>query len=129
AAAAPASASAAGASAGSSSAVAPGAAAGGIGLQLVDAPVSAGDDPRAQIYIVDHIAPGTVVRRRIEVSDTTHSAAHVDLYAAAAPAAPADPAACPRRTSRSTRRRPPVHVTVARWSWRPCTTPAAARST
>lgn len=59
-------------------------AAGGIGLRLVDVPVSASDDPRAQLYIVDHLAPGTVIDRRIEVSNTTASAAHVVMYAAAA---------------------------------------------
>src|SRR5688572_30162225 len=38
---------------------------GSIGIRLVDAPVTARDDPRAQIYIVDHLAPGTVITRRI----------------------------------------------------------------
>ena len=57
---------------------------GSIGLRLVDSPVSAGKDPRARIYIVDHLAPGTVIRRRVEVSNTTTSTAHVVLYAAAA---------------------------------------------
>jgi hypothetical protein len=59
-------------------------AAGGIGLRLVDVPVSASSDPRAQLYIVDHLAPSTVIHRRIEVSNTTNSVAHVVLYAAAA---------------------------------------------
>jgi CheY-like chemotaxis protein len=57
---------------------------GSLGLRLVDAPVSASDDPRARIYIVDHLAPGTVIKRRIEVSNTTTASAHVMLYAAAA---------------------------------------------
>jgi hypothetical protein len=57
---------------------------GSIGLRLVDVPASAGGDPRAQLYIVDHLAPGTVIDRRIEVSNTTDSIAHVVLYAAAA---------------------------------------------
>ena len=57
---------------------------GSIGIRLVDSPVSAGRDPRARIYIVDHLAPGTVIRRRIEVSNTTTSTAHVVVYAAAA---------------------------------------------
>jgi hypothetical protein len=60
------------------------AAPGSIGLRLVDVPASAGGDPRAQLYIVDHLAPGTVIDRRIEVSNTTDSIAHVVLYAAAA---------------------------------------------
>jgi hypothetical protein len=57
---------------------------GGIGLRLTEAPVSAGDDPRARVYIVDHLAPGTIIERRIEVSNTTASPQHVALYAAAA---------------------------------------------
>jgi hypothetical protein len=60
------------------------AAAGGIGLRLVDIPVSERDDPRAQLYIVDHLAAGTIIHRRIEVSNTTASAAHIVLYAAGA---------------------------------------------
>jgi hypothetical protein len=64
---------------------APGASApAGIGLRLVDTPVAAHDDPRARVYIVDHLAPGTVIHRRIEVSNNTASPAHVMLYPAAA---------------------------------------------
>ena len=63
-------------------AAAPGA--GSIGLQLLDAPAAAGNDPRAQVYIVDHLAPGAVIHRRVEVTNTTDSIAHVLLYAAAA---------------------------------------------
>jgi hypothetical protein len=57
---------------------------GSIGLRLLDAPVSAGNDPRARLYIVDHLAPGAVIHRRIEVANTTASVAHAALYAAAA---------------------------------------------
>jgi hypothetical protein len=57
---------------------------GSIGIRLVDAPAAARDDPRAQVYIVDHLNPGTVIKRRIEVSNTTGSTAHLLLYAAAA---------------------------------------------
>ena len=64
---------------------APGAAtAGGIGLRLIDAPVPARNDPRARVYIVDHLAPGRVIHRRIEVSNTTASTARIVLYPAAA---------------------------------------------
>lgn len=58
--------------------------AGSIGLRLVDVPAAASDDPRAQLYIVDHLAPGTVIERRIEISNSTASAAHIVLYSAAA---------------------------------------------
>ena len=57
---------------------------GGIGLRLLDAPANAGNDPRARLYIVDHLAPGTVIHRRIEVSNTTDSTMHVALYSSAA---------------------------------------------
>jgi hypothetical protein len=58
--------------------------AGGIGLRLVDVPASASQDARAQLYIVDHLPPGTVIERRIEVSNTTATTQHVVLYSSAA---------------------------------------------
>lgn len=57
---------------------------GSIGIRLVDVPANAVDDPRAQLYIVDHLAPGTTIERRIEVSNSTNAAMNVDLYSAAA---------------------------------------------
>lgn len=60
------------------------AAAGSIGIRLVDAPVAARTDPRAQVYVVDHLAPGAVIHRRVEVSNTTSASANVALYSAAA---------------------------------------------
>jgi hypothetical protein len=57
---------------------------GSIGIRLVDAPVTAGTDPRARVYVVDHLKPGTTIKRRIEVSNTTHSTINLALYAAAA---------------------------------------------
>lgn len=57
---------------------------GGIGLRLLDAPTDAADDARARLYIVDHLAPGTSIERRIEVSNSTDSPETVELYAAAA---------------------------------------------
>lgn len=56
----------------------------GIGIRLVDAPVAARDNPRARVYIVDHVSPGTVIERRIEVSNDTGAGAEVAVYAAAA---------------------------------------------
>jgi hypothetical protein len=58
------------------------AATGSIGLRLLDAPIT--DDPRARLYIVDHLSPGTVIKRRIELSNTWDGNAHVLVYAAAA---------------------------------------------
>ena len=56
----------------------------GVGIRLVDAPTEAKDDPRAHVYIIDHLSPGTVIHRRIEVSNGTAKPARVALYAAAA---------------------------------------------
>ncbi|RIV37830.1 hypothetical protein D2L64_14790 [Micromonospora radicis] len=50
-------------------------ASGSIGIRLAEASVDRRDDPRAQVYIVDHVKPGTWMTRRIEVnnsSDTPH---------------------------------------------------------
>lgn len=58
--------------------------AGGVGLRLLDAPAIAMDDPRARLYIIDHVAPGHAIRRRIEIANTTAAASHVVLYTAAA---------------------------------------------
>jgi hypothetical protein len=63
---------------------APAGPAGSLGLRLVDAPVAARDDPRAAVYIVDHLAPGQVINRRIEISNGATSATPVALYPAAA---------------------------------------------
>lgn len=55
----------------------------GIGLRLVDAPVKARADSRAWRYIIDHLPPGSVIHRRVEVSNTTSSPKHLSVYAAA----------------------------------------------
>ena len=60
------------------------AASGSIGLRLVDVPTAASGDPRAQLYIVDHLAPGTVIERRIELSNSTAETTHIIFYPAAA---------------------------------------------
>ncbi|MFD7614725.1 peptidase [Streptomyces sp. NPDC059828] len=55
-----------------------------IGVRLVDAPVARRDDPRARRYIVDHLRPGTTIKRRIEVYNKSAAARRLDLYAASA---------------------------------------------
>lgn len=57
---------------------------GGIGLRLLDVPATTLQEPRARLYIVDHLAPGTTVHRRIAVSNTTASSIPLSLYPAAA---------------------------------------------
>jgi len=60
------------------------AAANGLGVRLVDAPTSGRGDPRASVYIVDHLRPGTVIHRRIEVSNGTAGPLSAAVYPAAA---------------------------------------------
>ncbi len=55
-----------------------------VGIRIVDAPTSRKDDPRARQYIVDHLAPGTTITRRVEISNDTASPQAVQLYVAAA---------------------------------------------
>ena len=57
---------------------------GSVGVRLVDSPASAAGDPRAQMYIVDHLAPGAVITRRVEVSNGTSAVASIALYSSAA---------------------------------------------
>jgi MYXO-CTERM domain-containing protein len=54
-----------------------------VGIRIVDAPTTRADDPRARQYIVDHVAPGTTISRRVEVSNDTAEAKAIQLYAAA----------------------------------------------
>ncbi|MEU9048552.1 MULTISPECIES: peptidase [unclassified Kitasatospora] len=57
---------------------------GSIGLKLLDAPRDREADPRALTYVVDHLAPGSVIHRRLLVTNTSDVAQHVDLYAGSA---------------------------------------------
>lgn len=57
---------------------------GGIGVRIVDVPADSRNDPLAFSYIVNRLAPGKSIQRRIEVSNNTRSAAAVAVYAAGA---------------------------------------------
>jgi hypothetical protein len=52
---------------------------GGVGVRLLDVPAGSAD-PLARSYIVARLAPGTSVRRRVEISNTTHLAVTVSVY-------------------------------------------------
>jgi hypothetical protein len=56
----------------------------GIGIRLVDIPTAEADNPRARAYIIDHVHPGKVIERRVEVVNHSAQDAKVSLYAAAA---------------------------------------------
>lgn len=52
----------------------------GVGIRLTEAPVNRRDDPRALIYVVDHVAAGTTIQRKIEVQNSTNQAVRLQLY-------------------------------------------------
>jgi hypothetical protein len=54
----------------------------GLGIQLLEAPTALAKDPRAHIYIIDHLAPGTVIHRKVQVNNGTSRPLDVSLYAA-----------------------------------------------
>jgi LPXTG-motif cell wall-anchored protein len=58
--------------------------AGSVGIRILDAPTNRADDPRARLYIVDHLAPGATINRRVELSNGTDGRLTIPLYAAAA---------------------------------------------
>jgi hypothetical protein len=55
----------------------------GIGIRLVDVPRDRIGDPRAAAYIIDHLKPGSTIRRRIELMNGTRTPAPLQLYPAA----------------------------------------------
>ena len=55
-----------------------------VGIRLLDVPADSVLDPRARLYIVDHVAPGSTVTRRIVVTNGQNSSQQVSLYPAAA---------------------------------------------
>ena len=56
----------------------------GLGIRLVDAPVATGDDPRARVYIIDHLKSGQVINRRVEIANNTNDTLQTAVYPAAA---------------------------------------------
>ncbi len=52
----------------------------GIGIRLVDVPVATQADPRAHAYIIDRLAPGTTITRRVEVQNNTRTPQSVRVY-------------------------------------------------
>ncbi|MBA2298991.1 MAG: peptidase, partial [Actinobacteria bacterium] len=58
-------------------------AAGSIGVRLVGAPAGS-RDALGRSYIIERVAPGATMRRRVEISNDTRSTAEVAVYAAAA---------------------------------------------
>ncbi len=57
---------------------------GSFGIQLLEAPANRRNDPRAKRSIVDHLPPGSVIRRRVLVANKTSGRLRIDLYPGAA---------------------------------------------
>jgi hypothetical protein len=56
----------------------------GLGVTLLEGPSNRLDDPRAHSYIVDHLAPGTTISRKIGFSNGDPEPVEVVFYAASA---------------------------------------------
>lgn len=56
----------------------------GLGIRLLDAPVTRKDDPRALASVVDHLRPGTVITRHVEVVNETDRDLRIQLYVGSA---------------------------------------------
>ncbi|MET7864692.1 hypothetical protein [Micromonospora taraxaci] len=55
-----------------------------ISIRMLDIPASRVQDPRAQVYIVDHLKPGTTINRRVEVLNSSGESQEIDFYSGAA---------------------------------------------
>jgi hypothetical protein len=55
-----------------------------FGIRLVDVPVDEANNPRAYRYIIDHLHPGTTIRRRVQIANLSSSAASITVYPDAA---------------------------------------------
>ena len=55
----------------------------GLGIGLTQIPAKLAKDPRARIYVIDHLNRGAVITRTFQVSDGTPNALDVSLYSAA----------------------------------------------
>ncbi|MFF4962074.1 hypothetical protein [Streptomyces sp. NPDC001222] len=57
---------------------------GSFSVRLVDVPASLVNDTRARQYIIDNLRPGTTIRRRVEVANTSDRPAGVMMYPSSA---------------------------------------------
>jgi len=57
---------------------------GQLGIKLLQVPASEANDPRALEYIIDRLAPGTVIHRKFLVANLGGTLQHVSVYPAAA---------------------------------------------
>lgn len=57
---------------------------GSIGIRLLEAPSGLAGDPRAHLYVIDHLEQGDTIHRRIELSSGLDHPERLELYAAGA---------------------------------------------
>jgi hypothetical protein len=57
---------------------------GSVGIRLLEASGNRRTDPRAWLYIVDHINPGTRIARRFEIRNTSSAPQRIKVYPGAA---------------------------------------------
>ncbi len=55
-----------------------------VGIRLTEVPESLANDPRARLYIIDRVAPGTTFSRAVEISNDSPNAHLIDVYASGA---------------------------------------------
>lgn len=55
-----------------------------IGIRLTEVDAASAGDPRARLYIIDRVAPGTTLTRTIEISNISNLAHKVGVYASGA---------------------------------------------
>lgn len=51
-----------------------------ISIRLAEAPSSRAEDPRARVYVVDHVPPGTRFTRDVEITNSTGVERTIDVY-------------------------------------------------
>lgn len=56
----------------------------GIGVRLTEVSAATANDPRARLYITDHLQPGATEQRTIEIQNLGNETQFVDCYASAA---------------------------------------------
>ena len=57
---------------------------GSIGIRLLEAPAHLAEDPRARLYVIDHLNQGDTIHRRVEVLSGLDHRERIGLYAAGA---------------------------------------------
>ncbi|HUF32230.1 MAG TPA: hypothetical protein VMN58_03340 [Acidimicrobiales bacterium] len=56
----------------------------GVSIGLAEIPSDRADDPRARIYVIDHLSPGATIERTIRLGNRTDRAQRIALYVGAA---------------------------------------------